>query len=49
MKNKQLLTILFVLLIWIPKIQAQPSNEIACFDNFQYNNSGNSKMNAYLL
>ena len=29
--------------------QNPPSNEIACFDNFEYNNSGNSKVNAYLL
>lgn len=28
---------------------SQPTNEIGCFSNFDYDNSGNSKVNAYLL
>src|SRR5688572_21203485 len=28
---------------------SQPANEVGCFSNFDYDNSGNSKVNAYLL
>src|SRR5688572_7453875 len=28
---------------------SQPANEVGCFSNFDFDNSGNSKVNAYLL
>jgi hypothetical protein len=40
---------LFLLLFILVKAQSQPANEINCFQNFQYDYVGNSKINAYLL
>ena len=48
-KSHFLKAALFFIIFYTNQINAQPSNEVACFDNFEYNNSSNSKMNAYLL
>ncbi len=49
MKYKQTFTLILLLCLCAVTGYSQRNNEIACFDNFEYNNSGNSKMNAYLL
>lgn len=37
-----------LMLCWSNAV-AQPSNEVGCMSNFEYNDAGNSKVNAYLL
>ncbi|MBC7946387.1 MAG: RICIN domain-containing protein [Chitinophagaceae bacterium] len=36
-------------LVFCLQVKAQPAAEIGCMSNFDYDNSGNSKVNAYLL
>jgi hypothetical protein len=48
MKNKRIFSML-LLLLFNSVVLAQRSKETACFDNFEYNNSGRSNVNAYLL
>jgi pimeloyl-ACP methyl ester carboxylesterase len=49
MKNKQFFYVFLSMLFMHCLVIGQARNEIACFDNFQYNSTGNSKVNAYLL
>ena len=42
--------VLFLLLINFQLVaQMTPDNEVNCFDNFEYNDSGNNLVNTYLL
>lgn len=34
---------------YLNPVMAQPANEVGCMSNFDYDNTGNSKVNAYLL
>ncbi|HZI53890.1 MAG TPA: hypothetical protein VFD56_09315, partial [Chitinophagaceae bacterium] len=47
--KKMLSICMFLLFFQYVQSFSQPSNEIGCMSNFDYDNAGNSKVNAYLL
>lgn len=49
MKNIKLLIITCIVLLFNSIAFGQRSKELKCFDNFEFENSGNSRVNAYLL
>ncbi len=49
MKNIKLLTLTCIVFLYTITVFGQRKKELKCFDNFEYDNSGKSRINAYLL